>query len=206
MDSKTVLVIIGVIVIAFLLKSCVSNNNFKNKNRPINKDLPSEKVNNDKIVLIENVDSDNVKKAIQLFCNSYNQEDYKALPLLTLVSGSKFIVTFPYDIDFMTYCFFINYMYYPNDIKYKPSIKAWTSTKKTDEWMKEDITNKKVMLYIPSDDKDFDNVYLTTSDNIGYKMGFAMREESQKLDYPKQSYSEQPNFDDLKTKETIQFK
>jgi hypothetical protein len=206
MELKTVLIIIGVIIVALFLKSCVSNNNSKNENRPINKELPKDKINNDKIVLIENVSLEDLKKAIQQFCNNYNQEDYRALPLLTIVSENKFVVTFPYDIDFVTYCFFVNYMYYPNDISYKPTIKAWTTTKATDQWIKDDIANKKVMLYIPADDKDFDNVYLTTSNNVGYKMGFAMGEESQKLDAPKQKYSEQVNFDNSKTTETIQFK
>lgn len=206
MELKTVLIIIGVIIVALFLKSCVSNNNSKNENRPIYKELPKDKITNDKIVLIENVSLEDLKKAIQQFCNNYNQEDYRALPLLTIVSENKFVVTFPYDIDFVTYCFFVNYMYYPNDISYKPTIKAWTTTKATDQWIKDDIANKKVMLYIPADDKDFDNVYLTTSNNVGYKMGFAMGEESQKLDAPKQKYSEQVNFDNSKTTETIQFR
>ncbi|MDP4203057.1 MAG: hypothetical protein Q8861_10195 [Bacteroidota bacterium] len=206
MEYKTILVIIGAIIIALLLKSCVSKNNNKNENRTSIKDLPKEKVENDKVVLIENVNLGEVKKAIEQFCNNYNQEDYRALPLLTIVSENKFVVTFPYDIDFVTYCFFVNYMYYPNDISYKPTIKAWATTKSTDLWIKGDIANKKVMLYIPADDKDFDNVYLTTSNNIGYKMGFAMGEESQRLDAPKQKYSEQVNFDNSKTTATIQFK
>lgn len=206
MENKTLLVIFGVIMIVLLLKSCASKNNSKNESRPIVKDLPKDKVENDKVVLIENVNFDEVKKAIQQFCNNYNQEDYRALPLLTILSENKFVVTFPYDIDFVTYCFFVNYMYYPNDISYKPTINAWTTTKVTDQWIKDDIANKKVMLYIPADDKDFDNVYLTASNNIGYKMGFAVGEESQKLDTPKQKYFEQVNFDNSKTIEIIQFK
>jgi hypothetical protein len=45
-------------------------------------------------------------------------------------------------------------MYYPNDIFHKPLIKAWTSTKQNDDWMTNEIVNKKVMLFIPIDDKD----------------------------------------------------
>ncbi|MDD4994251.1 MAG: hypothetical protein PHR83_18675 [Paludibacter sp.] len=206
MEYKTILVIIGVIMIALLLKSCVSKNNSKNENRPITKDLPQDKIENDKVVLIENVNLDEVKNAIQQFCNSYNQEDFKALPLLSVISEKKFIVTFPYDIEFEIYCYFVNYLYYPNDITYKPIIKAWTTTKPSDMWMKDDIVNKKVMLYIPSDDKEYDNVYLTTSDNFEYKMGFALGESSKKLNESKQTYSEPVKLDELKLQETIQFK
>jgi len=206
MELKTVLIIIGVIIIALFLKSCVANNNSKNENRPTNKELPKDKITNDKIMLIENISLEDLKKAIQQFCNSYNQENFKALPSLSIISEKKFIVTFPYDIEFETYCYFVNYLYYPNDITYKPIIKAWTTTKTNDIWMKDDIVNKKVMLYIPSDDKEYDNVYLTTSDNIEYKMGFALGESSKKLNMTKQRYSEPVKQDELKSQETIQFK
>lgn len=206
MELKTVLIIIGVIIVALFLRSCVANNNSKNENRPTNKELPKDKISNDKIMLIENVNLEDLKKAIQQFCNSYNQENFKALPSLSIISEKKFIVTFPYDIEFETYCYFVNYLYYPNDITYKPIIKAWTTTKTNDTWMKDDIVNKKVMLYIPSDDKEYDNVYLTTSDNFEYKMGFALGESSKKLNESKQRYSEPVKLDELKSQETIQFK
>lgn len=203
---KTLLIICGIIAVGFLLKSCISNNNSKNENRPRNVKVPTKKVQNDKIVLVENIDLEDLKSAIQKFCNNYNQESLTALPLLTIISEKKFVVTFPYDTDFATYCYFVNYMYYPNDIIYKPTIKAWTSTKQNDDWMTNEIVNKKVMLYIPSDDKDYDNVFLTTSDNIGYKMGFAMGEEKQKLNNPRQTYVEPIRLEELSGKEEIQYK
>ena len=206
MEMKTLFIIGGILVVAFILKSCISNNNSKNESRPKNTEIPTEKIQNDKIVLIENIKLSDLKSAIQKFCNNYNQENLTALPLLTILSENKFVVTFPYDTDFVTYCYFVNYMYYPNDIFYKPTIKAWTSTKQNDDWMTNEIVNKKVMLFIPSDDKDYDNVYLTTSENIGYKMGFAMGEEKQKLNNPRQTYVEPINFEELKGREEIQYK
>jgi hypothetical protein len=206
MEMKTLFIIGGILVVAFILKSCISNNNSKNESRPKNTEIPTEKIQNDKIVLIENIKLSDLKSAIQKFCNNYNQENLTALPLLTILSENKFVVTFPYDTDFATYCYFVNYMYYPNDIFYKPTIKAWTSTKQNDDWMTNEIVNKKVMLFIPADDKDYDNVYLTTSENIGYKMGFAMGEEKQKLNNPRQTYVEPINFEELKGREEIQYK
>ena len=203
---KTLLIVGGIIVVGFILKSCISNNNSKNESRPNNAEMPTEKIQNDKIVLIENVKLDDLKNAIQKFCNNYNQESLTALPLLTILSENKFVITFPYDTDFATYCFFVNYMHYPNDIIYKPTIKAWTSTKQNDDWMTNEIVNKKVMLYIPSDDKEYDNVYLTTSENIGYKMGFAMGEEKQKLNSPKQTYVEPIKLEELYGKDEILYK
>jgi hypothetical protein len=204
---KIILLIVGIIVVLFFLKSCFPSNNSKTNIKPKNIEIPSKKIQNDKIVLIENVKLDDVKKVIQDFCNIYNQEKVKALPLLTVLSNNKFAVTFPYDIDFITFCFIVNYLNYPTDIlNYKPTINAWTTTKQQDEWMTNEIVNKKIMLFIPSDDKDYDNVYLTSSDNSGYKMGFAMGEEKQKLDFPKQNYIEPIEFEELKNKTAIQFK
>lgn len=48
------------------------------------------------------------------------------------------------------------------------------------------------MLYIPPDDEEYDNVYMTTEDNIGYKVGFAVNEQKQLLENPVSSYSEPP--------------
>lgn len=44
------------------------------------------------------------------------------------------------------------------------------------------------MLFIPEADNEHDNVFLTTDDNIGYKLGFAMGEEKQFLLTPKKKY------------------
>ena len=93
-----------------------------------------------------------------------------------------------------------------HDTIYKPTIKAWTSTKQNDNWMTNEIVNKNVMLFIPGDDQDYDNVYLTTSDNIGYKMGFALGEEKQKLNNPRQPYVEPIKLEELIGKEEIQYR
>lgn len=207
MEMRTLLIIIiGIVVVGFILKSCKSKDESQNERRPLNTVIPTNKVENDKVVLVENVKLEDLKNALQKFCNSYNQEGFRALPLLTIISDNKFAITFPFNIDFETYCYFVNYLYYPNDIIYKPTIKAWTSTKTEDVWMTNEIVNKKVMLFIPSDDKDYDNVYLTTSENIGYKMGFAMGEEKQKLNNPRQPYSEPINPKEWCGKEEIQYK
>ena|SRR5690606_18595632 len=201
---KTLLIIIFLIIIAFVLKSCFSKNEFHNEKRPdITK--PSQPVSNDKIVYISNAKIDDLKKAIQQFCNSYNQEEYRALPLLTILNEDEYVITFPYNIDFETFCYFVNYLHYPNGIIYKPEILAWTSTKTGDLWMTNDIVNKKVLLYIPENDKEYDNVFLTTENNIGYKMGFAMGEEMQKLDKPRMIYENPIELNELIGNAKIEF-
>jgi hypothetical protein len=48
------------------------------------------------------------------------------------------------------------------------------------------------LLYVSDFDDEYDNVFLTTSDHIGYKLGFAMGEETQLLESPEKKYIEQP--------------
>ena len=113
---------------------------------------------------------------------------------LTKISDNEFAITFPYDIDFEIYCYFVNYIYYPMDIKWKPTVMAWATTNHGDTWVKEDAMNKKVILFVPEDDTEYDNVFMTTENNIGYKLGFAIGENSQRLDAPKITFVT-PTFD-----------
>jgi hypothetical protein len=150
---------------------------------------------NDKIIIVKKLALDYLKKAIEQFCNIYNKQRIIAKPRLT-VFENQYLITFPYDIDFENFCYFINYLKYANELclkpDYKPEIIAWCSTKKGDSWMTDQILNKRVMLFIPESDKDYDNVYLTTEYNLGYKMGFAIGESHIKLDRPVVDYKNPP--------------
>ena len=56
------------------------------------------------------------------------------------------------------------------------------------------------MLYIPSDDKEYDNIYLTTEDNKGYKLGFAVG-GLETLNIPKENFEKNKyNIADVKNK------
>ncbi len=210
--NKT-LIIIGVIVIAIILirqfgfKS--TSQNLNSKIRPSDAQKPTKPIKNDKLILVKNVKLDYLKQAIEQFCNIYNQEAFIALPRLILLDN-KFVITFPYNIDFERYCYFINYLENAHELclqpDYKPDVKAWYTARLGDSWMKDDLVNKKVMIFIPDWDEEHDNVYLTTQDNLGYKMGFAVGEASQKLDRPAKRFEENPiDINNLTDKETIDF-
>lgn len=175
--------------------------------RPQESLFPANKVTNDKLVIVEDVSENDIKKILQEFCNSYNKETFQAIPRLTKLSDKKFAVTFPYDINFEIYCYFINYVNYPMGFDRHFKTVGWATTKPSDTWITEKSVNKNVMLYVSDFDKEYDNVFLTTSDSIGYKLGFAMGEEKQLLDRPEKSYVKQPiDLSELGTKESIEFK
>ena len=205
---RNFLIICGLVVVALIIKACnfSPDNGQNNLSRPTDSSTPPT-VDNDKIVIIKGANYNDIKKAIQQFCNIYNQQGYVAIPNLTKIRDNEFAITFPHDLAFDMFCFFVNYLYYPNNIFYKADIKAWTTTKPTDTWITDKSANKKVMLYIPADDEEHDNVYLTTQDNIGYKLGFAVGHEKQLLDNPKEKYIDQTiNLNDIKNNPTEEIK
>ena len=144
---------------------------------------------NDKLVLIKGVSNSDLKKVLLGFCKMYNSERPQAFPRVTRLSEAEFVITFPYDIDFEIYCYLINYLYYPIELRWKPDVAAWATPKAADMWVSEKIAGKNCMLFIPPDDSEHDNVYLTTFDNIGYKFGFALSNKGKLLTHPKKTYT-----------------
>ena len=149
-------------------------------------------VTNDKLVIVEDLNENDLKKILQEFCNSYNKVEFQVILRLTKLSENNFAVTFPYDIKFEIYSYFINYVNYPMGFDRHFKAIGWTTTKPSDTWITEKSVDKNVMLFVSDFDKEYDNVYMTTSDNIGYKLGFAKGEEKQLLDKPEKSFVKQP--------------
>lgn len=156
--------------------------------RPSNEHLPKQENANDKLVIINNISKAEMDSILTGFCNMYNKEMLQAQPRLHKLNERQFAITFPFDIEFEIYCYFVNYVHYPMGFDKSFSVTAWETTKQANGWIAENTANKKVMLFIPEDDNEHDNVFLTTEDNIGYKLGFAMGEEKQLLQTPKKTY------------------
>jgi hypothetical protein len=191
---KPLLIVIGLIlavIIFYALRTKMKTSEpqpDKDSRRASQSSLPTQTKQNDKLVIVKGISQSDLKHVLIGFCNMYNKESFQAQPRLTKLTEREFAITFPYDIDFEIFCYFVNYIEYPMELKWTPDVTAWTTTKSSDTWITEKSANKKVMLFIPKDDTEHDNVYMTTSDNIGYKLGFAMGEEKQLLDTSKKRY------------------
>ena len=155
------------------------------------KSLPAHEMPNDKLVIIDNLSNAEADKILTDFCRMYNEEDYQALPRLYRLNERRYAVTFPYDIDFEIFCYFVNYVHYPIDCDKSFDVSAWTATESVKNLITES-TNQRVMLFIPQSDKEGDNVYLTTEDNIGYKIDFAFRGKNKPLDFPALYFKKPP--------------
>ena len=143
--------------------------------------FPTELVRNDKIVSVRNVQKLELIRAVQDFCRLYNDGIYKAIPKLHTISDNEFAITFPFDTEFEIFCYFINYMVYPENIEYSAKVTAWTKVSESDNCPITDLLHKDVMMYIPQNDEEFDNVHLTAFDNKCYKIDFSFEKDTSPL-------------------------
>jgi len=186
---KILLIIVVIVVVIIVIKACTSGNTLaSDPSRPSNAIIPTQEIANDKIIVVNNVTHEDIRKVLTEFCNIYNKDQYLAMPRLWALSTNSYAITFPYGVDFATYCFAVNFLKYPMNVKWQSKVYAWATTKQGDDWITDKSINKKVMLFLAQDDKEYDNIFLTTNDNIGYKLGFAVGKEKQLLPTPKESY------------------
>jgi hypothetical protein len=186
-----ILLVIGAFILAIIALAKFAPSLFKNDksktSRPA-QSKPEAGISNDKLVVVSKIVYEDIKKAITSFCNMYNQEDWAALPRLIKTDDDKFAVIFPYDIDFEMFCYFVNYMAYPEGLNISPEIIAWTTANAHDNWIAPQAANKKVMLFLPDNDTWGDFVLMTTADNVGYKLGFAFGHQKQLLAMPEKDF------------------
>jgi hypothetical protein len=183
------IIVVVIVVIIIVIKTRLSGNSMASDNsRAVNVSPPTEEIANDKVIVVNNVNHEDIRNVLTEFCNMYNKKDYAATPRLWQLSTDSFAVTFPHDVDFATYCFAVNFLEYPMNIKWQAQVRAWATTKTGDDWITDKSVNKQVMLFLAADDKEYDNVFLTTQDNIGYKLGFAGGKETQLLNSPKELF------------------
>ena len=85
--------------------------------------------------------------------------------------GQDYILTYPHGLDFMTYCYVVNYLVYPFDMDENNmlTVTAWCTT----AGIKWGASNE-IMLYVPKGDTEYDNVYITTKDGLHFKQMFAI--------------------------------
>ena len=175
-------IIIGIVaVIAFFAFQFFKKNNDKsiNENYSSKFNVEKETKENDKLILTENVDYNLIKKAVRDFTKNYDnpqQSRLKPISKLHKADNNRVIITFPYDIEFEIFCYYVNYLKYPMDLNYKANVTGWSSTKSTDNWLNKEFEDQKAMLFLDPNDNEYDNVMLTNEKGRTYKIGFAIGE------------------------------
>lgn len=116
---------------------------------------------------------DEIKKALKqwIMSNSDDLDDnlkfeiYKTGQESYLIAADKRLNNEYFD-------YLINYMRYPDEIKYSISIEGYTTVRDEKAYSKS-FLNKKIIVYVPDNDKEYDNVFLTTEDSETYKVDFS---------------------------------
>lgn len=183
MKRMDYIIILIICVVAYIAFQLIKRNNDDSASRSY-ESKQKELISNSNLILIENVSYESIKKAVQDFTKMYSNRDRAQLsPMSRLhkVENKQTVITFPYDIDFELFCYMINYLKYPSNIKYDAKVIGWALTNKSDKWLNGKFENEEVMIYIDPDDNEYDNVILTTMNNRTYKIGFALGEGLQVL-------------------------
>lgn len=170
------IIFFGVLIAAILLVKYFTKGKdyspFKDTKRPSSDLKPKELVENNKLVLISNVNESKLTTVLTSFCNAYNKDVYTALIQVNQIEEDKFGLTFPYNIDFITFSFLINFLYYPVEVEYDPFIEVWATFENDDHLVPECLVSENVIFHIPVEKEEYDNVYVVTEGNLTYKVDF----------------------------------
>ena len=114
------LVVALFLIFKFGFKS--SKSDLNNVARPNEITKPTKLIDNDKIIIVKNLNLEYLKQAIEQYCNICNQTKFLVLPRLIILEN-QFVILFPYDIEFEQFCYFINYLKYAHELNLKSDYK-----------------------------------------------------------------------------------
>ena len=195
------LLLTNILLLSTISFQCLETGNAATEHDTTNKTIEP----NEDIVFIENAKPEDLQKALKDFCKTYNQGGKVAFLNLNTYEGNIYSITFRKPIPFDVLEYLINYLHYPFGIDHKPNIRAWATIKPDASWIDKALHNKQVMLYIPEDDKEYDNVYFITQENQAYKDSFRADETLKKVEEKQVKFESAKQYlKDLKIKSTVE--
>lgn len=135
----------------------------------IDDDVPSR----NSVILVQNMSKDEIIDVIESFNkmseeNDDEHEDY--IPEIES-SNNDFLLIFDRNINFKSFCFWVNYFVYSDRNKrHNTDITGWYAVGNTNN--NHPLANNVLMLFIPESDIEFDNVYFVDRFNNCYKQEF----------------------------------
>lgn len=123
------------------------------------------------LIVITGGKYNDIKKALQDWLNEY-QSDIPKNIVFNLYKDKKdrHVITTDARLDNTRFYYLVNYMDFPIGIEHKVEIAGFTTGKDNNI-----LKNKKLHVYISGNDSEGDNVFVTTSENINYKVDFGGR-------------------------------
>lgn len=120
------------------------------------------------LILINGGSYNDIKKALRQWIDLYSKDLKDGLTFQLYKNGNEnYIIQADERLDNERFYFLVNYLDYPEGINYKINIEGYTIGKDNNI-----LKNKELLVYISPTDKEFDNVFVTTSDNKNFKVDF----------------------------------
>ena len=120
----------------------------------------------DNLILIKGGAYNDIKKALKQWINLYSNDLQDGLTFQLYKNGrGNHIIQADNQLDNEKFFYLVNYLNYPEGIKYKIDIEGFTTGKEENK-----LKGHNLLVYISSTDKD--NVFVTTSANKNYKVNF----------------------------------
>lgn len=125
----------------------------------------------DNLIVITGGAYNDIKKALRQWVDLYSKDLEDGLTFQLFKNGSgNHIIQADKRLDNERFYYLINYLKYPEGIEYKIDIAGFTTGKE-----KKQLKDKRLLVYISPTDKEYDNVFVTTSENENFKVDFGGR-------------------------------
>ena len=129
-------------------------------------------MNNENLIKIKGGSYDDIKKALQQWIMLYSRDLESNIKFeLYKIGQENYLIAADKRLNNEKFNFLINYLRYPEGIKYNISIEGY-STVRDEKLYPKNLLNKKIIVYVPDNDKEYDNVFVTTEDNETFKIDF----------------------------------
>ena len=122
----------------------------------------------DNLIIITGGAYNDLKKALRQWIDLYSADLQNDLTFELYKHGrGHHIIKADDRLDNERFYYLVNYLNYPEGLDYKIDIEGVTTAKEQNE-----LQNQKILVYIPPNDSDKDNVFVVTSNNETFKIDF----------------------------------
>lgn len=131
-----------------------------------------------KMIVVSGIKEKDLLSIVYLLQEKYADTEYvETIDLYTTQSEGCFLLKFLNNPDFEHFCFFVNLIKYSGKTDGSPDVVGYWDLSAGNPFK---LDGNKVMLYISSNDDEYDNVIGVTDRNVTYKLDFAFGKDCRK--------------------------
>ncbi len=127
-----------------------------------------------RIIQLTKMSEGEVKKAVEGFITTYSQGGNVIERPAIEKSDNCYSLTFKEGLDYDLFCFWVNYLTYSDKNKrHNENVTGWFEVSPQAKGAWEPFAGQQLMFFVPTTDKEFDNVVFMTADGTCYKQVFS---------------------------------